>query len=135
MKRTLIALAIAVLSCVFAQAQPCGTDFADARKVEGHGYALLFRTRPAKLKVGQHFMVEILVCPAVSAAAPQKLAVDAFMPEHRHGMNYKPVVRTLGGGRFDADGLMFHMPGLWEFRFSVEGQGRRDTLASPFVLR
>jgi hypothetical protein len=133
MARTRIALALVALSCAAAQAQPCGADFGGARTVEAGDFSLLFRTRPAKIAVGRHFAVEMLVCP--SAAVPGTIAVDAFMPEHRHGMNYKPVVKALGGGRFEADGLMFHMPGRWEFRFAVERQGRTEHLTSPFVLR
>jgi hypothetical protein len=28
-------------------------------------------------------------------------------------MNYRPTIRALGGDRYAADGLMFHMPGRW----------------------
>ena len=45
--------------------------------------------------------------------------VDARMPEHRHGMNYRARVsesrRNLRGR-----GLLFHMPGLWQLMFDVE---------------
>ena len=46
--------------------------------------------------------------------------VDADMPEHRHGMNYRARVQALGGGRYRADGLMFHMPGRWRFVFDLQ---------------
>jgi hypothetical protein len=132
MHRLALACAAAMMSCGIAQAQPCGADFADARKLEAPGYTLLFRTKPAKIAVGHHFAVEMLAC---GTEAPAGIAVDAYMPEHRHGMNYKPVVKVLGGGRFEADGLMLHMPGRWEFRFDIARQGRTDHLASPFVLK
>ena len=41
------------------------------------------------------------------------------MPVHRHGMNYRPTIRLLGGGRYGVDGLMFHMPGRWRFVFEL----------------
>jgi cytochrome c peroxidase len=56
------------------------------------------------------------------------------MPEHRHGMNYAPAVKPLGPGRWRAEGLMFHMPGKWEFLFEVRGAGNTDRLVSQFLL-
>lgn len=81
---------------------------------------LAFRTLPAQVAVGQPFKVEAIVCPAAGGARPSKLVVDADMPEHRHGMNYRARVQALGGGRYRADGLMFHMPGRWRFVFDLQ---------------
>jgi hypothetical protein len=48
------------------------------------------------------------------------------MPAHRHGMNYKTSVSGKGSGRYRVEGLMFHMPGHWEFAFDVViGKSRR----------
>ena len=47
------------------------------------------------------------------------LAVDARMPQHRHGMRVEPRVEALGEGRFRVDGLVLHMPGRWELYFDV----------------
>ena len=35
---------------------------------------------------------------------PSAVVVDAWMPAHKHGMNYKAEVKPYGGGRFYADG-------------------------------
>ena len=56
------------------------------------------------------------------------------MPEHRHGMNYAPEVKATGPGRWRAEGLMFHMPGKWEFVFEVRAAGKSDRLVSAFLL-
>ena len=50
---------------------------------------------------------------------PPLVRVDADMPAHRHGMNYRATIRALGGDRYAADGLMFHMPGRWRFVFDL----------------
>jgi hypothetical protein len=50
------------------------------------------------------------------------------MPAHRHGMNYRAKVIPQGAGRWRAEGLMFHMPGRWQFVFDVDAGGRRDRL-------
>jgi len=73
------------------------------------------------VSVGQHFSLEAGAC-ANSGAVPKELRVDAQMPEHRHGMNYKPTTTATGPGQWRADGLMFHMPGRWELVFIVDGE-------------
>src|SRR4029079_2563656 len=105
-----------------ASAQQCGSELPGATKLQASGYALMFRTQPAKIALGQHFNVEMQVCSS-DGGEPKAVTVDAFMPEHRHGMNYRPTIKTLGPGRFEADALMFHMPGRWEFHFHVERAG------------
>jgi hypothetical protein len=45
-------------------------------------------------------------------------------------MNYRPTLSAKGDGRYVAEGLLFHMPGRWEFVFDVEAGGRRTRLAT-----
>jgi hypothetical protein len=56
------------------------------------------------------------------------------MPEHRHGMNYKPSIKPAAGGRYRADGLMFHMPGRWEIIFEVRAAGSTDRMTQTEVI-
>jgi len=71
--------------------------------------------------VGKHFSIDVGAC-ARSGKPPENLAVDAQMPEHRHGMNYRPEVKGLAPGRWRAEGLLFHMPGKWRLEFVVDGE-------------
>jgi hypothetical protein len=98
-------------------------------RIESGSWVVSYRTRPDRIDVGRHFAVEIGICARAGAAEPQRLVVDAHMPEHRHGMNYRPSIVREGEGRYRADGLMFHMPGRWEFLFEVHSAGRVDRLA------
>jgi cytochrome c peroxidase len=92
---------------------------------------LVFKAAP--ISVSQHFSLEIAAC-AKSGPAPESLKIDAHMPEHRHGMNYAPAVKALGPGRWRAEGLLFHMPGKWEFVFEIRTAGSNDRLAHPILL-
>jgi cytochrome c peroxidase len=103
----------------------------EGTRLESPRFVLAFK--PESISVARHFAVEIAVC-AKSAVVPEAIKVDAHMPEHRHGMNYAPAVKFLGTGRWRAEGLMFHMPGKWEFLFEVRAAGNTDRLASRFVL-
>jgi hypothetical protein len=82
------------------------------------------------IEVGRHFALEVQLCPAEATLR----RVDAAMPEHRHGMNYRPSLQALGGGRWRVEGLMFHMPGRWELRFDVDAAGQAETLRQSIVL-
>jgi hypothetical protein len=65
---------------------------------------------------------------------PSQLRIDAVMPQHRHGMNYRPTVAALGDGRFRAEGLLLHMPGLWEFSFDLRGTAGNEVIREQVSL-
>ena len=93
---------------------------------------VVFRPQPAPVRIGQHFALDILVCPRSGVTSPASLKVDASMPEHRHGMNYQPSVQQLPSSsrvaRYRAEGLMFHMAGRWELVIEVRAGGYGDRL-------
>jgi cytochrome c peroxidase len=129
-RRNGLRLAVAAAGLTLAGgASACLPDLEGAR-LESPRFVLAFRASP---EVGKFFSLDIAVC-AKAGALPESLKVDAHMPEHRHGMNYAPEVKPLGPGRWRAEGLMFHMPGKWEFVFEVRAAGTTDRLAHGFVL-
>jgi hypothetical protein len=89
-----------------------------------------WKVEGAPITVGRHFAIEVQLCPADAVLA----RVDATMPAHRHGMNYRPSLKRLGDGRWRAEGLMFHMPGAWELRLDVQAAGRTETLLDAIKL-
>jgi hypothetical protein len=104
-------------------AQACELPGGPAEKLQSAAHTILYRAAPA-VRVGEHFALELAVCPT-----PDGLRVDAWMPEHRHGMNYRPSLKALGGGRYRAEGLLFHMPGRWEFMFELRAGGATERFA------
>jgi hypothetical protein len=103
-----------VLVAAAGAAHACDLPGGPAQKIQSGKYLVLYRTNPAPLKVGEHFVLEFAVCPA-----PESVRVDAWMPEHRHGMNYRPTITGSGEGPYKAAGLMLHMAGKWELVFEV----------------
>jgi hypothetical protein len=99
----------------------CGDSLPAGQRLmaEGRGLQVSFAPRPAPLALGRHFALDIVVCAPAGQPLPATLAVDADMPAHRHGMNYRASVTALGDGRFRADGLMFHMAGRWRILFDL----------------
>jgi hypothetical protein len=113
----------------------CGEGLArPTRQIEDVQFVLVYRTAPEPVKVGRHFGIDFAVCPRGQAAAPGEVRVDAQMPEHKHGMNYKPSVAALGNGLYRAEGLMFHMPGRWELVFELRGTGMPLRLAQTLQI-
>lgn len=86
---------------------------------------------PAPVAVGRHFTIRVQLCP-IDAVLTR---VDATMPAHRHGMNYRPGIKALGGGRWHVEGLMFHMPGQWELRLDIQSDGRATSLRDTVTLQ
>ena len=124
---------VAILMAGPASAQTCA-DLDGAATVESDRYVLAYRTKPDRIAVGQHFSMDLAVCPKGGQPVPENLRVDAYMPEHRHGMNYRTTVKPADAGRFLAEGFMFHMPGRWEFIFEVRASGKIDRVTRSVTL-
>jgi hypothetical protein len=130
------ALLAAALALGASAAPACTAVIEGGRTLEGARHVLAYRPDPARVALGEPFALDIVVCPKDPGAGIAELRVDAHMPEHRHGMNYKASVRPLAGaGRYRAEGLMFHMPGRWEFLFDVVDAGGRERLKQDHPLK
>ena len=131
MMRLVLAAAAAAPLALLACEPPAGF----ALRADSARYAVFFRTDPATLDVGKYFSVEAVACAKTGAPAPTGLKVDAQMPAHRHGMNSRATVEQTAPAKFLARGLMFHMPGVWQFTFDVQGPGESERATRDVDLR
>lgn len=126
MRRWLLAL-LATPAATLA----CPPEAADGALVSGPGVQAAWRVADAaRIGVSEHFALLVRLCPATA----ELQAVDATMPAHRHGMNYRPTLQALGGGRWRVEGLLFHMPGTWELRLDTRVNGQTQVLRSTVDL-
>jgi hypothetical protein len=135
--RRVAALVTALLCSSTAGAnQVCNppNDFKPRGWIESTGIFVFYRTFPETIEVGRHFTLEAIVCSADAATHPTGLRIDAVMPTHRHGMNYRPQVHAKGNGRYVAEGLLFHMPGRWRLLFDLQIRGRSEVLWQDISL-
>jgi hypothetical protein len=134
MKKLSVCVAAMVFPAV-AAAQACAPNLKGAQQFQSDRYVVAYRTLPEKVAVGRHFGVDFAVCPKPGQPAPEAVKIDAYMPEHRHGMNYQAVVKPAPApGQYHAEGLMFHMPGRWEYIFEIRGGGTVDRITRPITL-
>jgi len=131
-----ITIVLIAFACVPAiAADRCGSALGTvSARAESAHYSVVFRTVPDRIAVGRAFALEAQVCAKGDAAQPTGLRVDAQMPAHRHGMNYRPTVVAQGVGRYRAEGLLFHMPGRWQFVFDLEAPGMRERATRDLQL-
>lgn len=104
----------------------CGDDLPARWRLEAtvRDQRVVFAPRGGPIPLGRLFAIDVVVCPAPGAQTVTQLRVDADMPAHKHGMNYRTTVKPLGDARFGVEGLMFHMPGRWRFLFEIDAAGQ-----------
>ncbi len=84
---------------------------------DGNTSSMAWRFVPPQPKIGEFFAVEFGGCAMGIPFDAATLRIDAIMPAHRHGMNFRPKLVDIGPGLYRAEGMMFHMPGLWQLSF------------------
>jgi YtkA-like len=128
-------LLVAFVPVLATAAEPCGKALGtDSARAESEHYSVVFRTVPTQVAVGRAFALEAQVCAKGAAPPATGLRVDARMPAHGHGMNYRPTIVPEGNGRFRAEGMLFHMPGSWEVIFDVDASGTHERVARDLQL-
>jgi len=125
------------LAAVLLAPLPCLAACPDAAE----GFARLattdaeiaYRWQPAPLKVGQFFTMDVIACRA--SGTVETIIVDAQMPAHGHGMNYRPRATQTDPSRFQVSGLMLHMPGRWRLTVDLVQADRRTRLEHDIDLK
>lgn len=123
--------AMAALGALAAKAATCPLSPSDPTFMTGGAVQASWTTEPATPVVGEPFVMRIALCPA----SAQLLKVDAEMPDHRHGMNYKPSLTPLGDGRWRVEGLVWHMAGRWALKVETRLDGTPHTLTRSVILK
>ncbi len=120
----------AVAQTALAPPAACPPPEAGASVIAQGGVTASWAAEPT-LAVSKPFALRVALCPARA----ELVRVDATMPEHRHGMNYRARLVPAGDGRWRVDGLVWHMPGRWELLLVVRLDGQEQRLVQSVVLR
>lgn len=127
---------VCLLIAGVTNASPCDPAPQDPAWIQlnAPNVTLNYRFIPDAAAVNQPLAIEVLACPQSGAAPPTQVRVDARMPAHGHGMNYRPKSTQLAAGHYRFGGLILHMPGQWQLRFDVIQAGQRTRLTTDLEL-
>jgi hypothetical protein len=131
MAAVLLLLAAAAATPARASACPFEEGF---RRLATDNAEIAYRFEPPTLKVGQFFAAEVIACRAPGTEPVRDVLIDAAMPAHGHGMNYRPSSNRTGDGRYRFVGLMLHMPGAWRITIDLVQGTKRTRLTEDVTL-
>lgn len=137
MRCTLPTLLLVALVCAAPRvaAQACPPEGEGFRRLKSAEAEIAYRWDPARLKVGRFFAAEVVACRALGPEPVGRIAIDATMPAHGHGMNYRPKAERAGAGHYRFTGLMLHMPGTWRLTFDLFQGGKRTRLTREVEIK
>lgn len=65
-----------------------------------------------------------------------RIEIDGGMPRHGHGLPTEPkLTQYLGNGRYQIDGVLFNMPGLWQLQFRIQDSKGWDQAVFKLAVR
>jgi hypothetical protein len=78
--------------------------------------------------------LDVMVLADGAPVTGANLRITGYMPAHRHGLVQLPLVEEQGDGAYRVSGLLLHMRGDWELRFTVVADGKMETVSFELVL-
>ena len=78
---------------------------------------------PDDVPLNAPFAAKVTICSQLNQY-PAKLAMDATMPAHKHGMNYQPSMEKIDDNHYSVNNILFHMPGIWRFEVTAYGKDK-----------
>ncbi len=106
----------------------CDLGNKDATTVENSDFRILFKPDPNPIAVSVPFSLHLIICDKEGQPYDGKVNVDATMPMHMHGMYGTPKVVKHSPGSYQANGMMFQMPGMWQYKFQLKQDGKKHEI-------
>jgi len=126
MNRTPRRLAVALIAAIAAGCGPQAPPTKRQVDSNGGGYTVTFESTPAPIPMNEPFDLRFTVAPKLGSSQGLTVQVDARMPAHGHGMNRVPKLTAQPDGSYQAEGMLFHMPGHWELYFDIAQGGKTE---------
>jgi hypothetical protein len=125
---------IAAAAILAAPAFACPSPGEGFRRLASAEAEVAYRWEPAELEVGQFFAAEVVACRAPGSEPVGAIHIDATMPAHGHGMNYRPAAAQRAPGHYRFTGLMLHMAGTWRLTIDLVQGSKRTRLTHEVKL-
>lgn len=75
----------------------------------------------APIRGSNSIYFDVVAVDGGSPVAGLAMHMVPFMPAMGHGSSSEPASSELGGGRYEFDGVLLNMPGVWELRTTIDG--------------
>ena len=112
----------------------CSAASDTAMVQENNGYSMAVQFQPEALQVGQLHSLVVHVCDDAQQPYVGSIDATAIMPAHNHGMNYRPRFNMSAPGQYLGTGFLFHMPGDWQLKVTINPAGERQYFAYDLSL-
>ena len=131
-----VALVAAILTtaALASHALACPAAEQGFQRLASGDAEVAYRWDPAELKVGRFFAAEVIACRTPGAGPVREIRIDATMPAHGHGMNYRPAADETAPGHYKFTGLMLHMAGTWRHTIDLVQGAKRTRLTHEVKL-
>lgn len=97
-------------------------------------YLVCWRPLTGQVPRNEDFTLEVWVLRDGAPVRDALLAVNAWMPDHGHGMLRRPTAEAQPDGSFRILGMLLHMRGHWQLMFEVAEQGLSETAECALEL-
>lgn len=98
------------------------TDITQEKYTDEGSYYVEYESNPSPIPLNKYFTITVFpYADDTKSSILQDIDVfvDATMPAHGHGMNEQATMTLQEDGSFLAEGLKWHMEGLWELEIYV----------------
>ncbi len=105
---------------------PSAWDNAKTVRTLDEAWRIAWRPRAAPIRRGEPFAIDAWVFEPGFPGTPARdveLRLDAWMPDHLHGMNRVPKIARREDHGFAVEGMLLHMAGFWELDLDVARAG------------
>ena len=132
-------LCLLLVACASGGPAPDEDPLADFRVGTSRAgmFTAAWRSHPAPLPVNEPFELEVRLFEGGADGPPlsgAELIVDAWMPEHFHGMLRRPRATEVAPGRYRVRGMLLHMGGRWQVFVDVIRDGVAERAEFELVL-
>jgi hypothetical protein len=116
---------------------PSDLDLSTTRLSNAGVYRVSYAPRRGPIAINQIHSWTIHVATADGQPVRDaSIAVDGDMPQHGHGLPTRPqVTKHLGNGDYLVEGMKFQMGGWWVVDFTIQANGKQDTVRFNMILK
>jgi len=99
-------------------------------------FTVSYKTDPEPIPFLKFFKINFKFEPNNGQDIPEdlKIAIEADMPEHQHGMNVNPKLFKVDKNNYRVEGMKFHMLGYWEIYLTLRSSKKEDKISFSYFL-